>query len=138
MVICLFYKAILDNESEIIKEDLIEFNFAIKNKQVNSIEVDDGDNQAVINFVNGNIFVQDNVKQENIDLQLSQVELDELKLLSFKPVLFRRVFLVRGISDRNDLRSEKYFFGWCCNKTDSIVYRLVSLDNGEFVLHLVK
>ncbi len=131
----MFYKAELENLTEIVKEDLIEFNSAIKNKQVNKITVDDSDNQVVIDLSNGKIFVQDSINNDFIDLQLSEQELIDLKQFGFKPILFRRVSLVRGMSEDTYTQNVKLFFGWSVNTNSDLIYRLVSLQDGVFVLH---
>lgn len=123
---------------DIIKEDLIEFNFAIKNKLLDTIFIDDFENTVQINMLTGHIYVVDSSGEYDVDLQLSEEELLNLSNIGLKPVLFRRVQIIRGMTEVSEKVFEKYYFGWSCNKDDSLIYRLVSLEDGLFKLYLVK
>lgn len=130
----MLFKAEFENNEEVIREELISFNSALKDKKPLIITIDDGENLARINLTDGSIYVLDSTNDGELELNLTSEQLEALKLFGFKQILFRRVQIMKGTSEIID-RQEKYFFGWSAELEGQIIYRLISLEDGVFVLH---
>jgi hypothetical protein len=127
----MLFKAELEDGSEILREDLTSFNFAIKDKKVKSIVMDDSDNLALVNLVDGSIYCNDFEDEGNIDLQISDNDLSSCLSYGLTPIVFRRVTITKGESDSDNSQTETYFVGWKSILNNVEVVRLVHLNSSD-------
>lgn len=104
-MLSLLFKADFDDGSEIQKEDLIEFNSAIKGLKPDRVSMFDGQNLVIVSLSDYSIYVGDCNLEDMLDLGLTKVEQDILiNNDCVEPVVFSRVTINKnsdGSSDSN-------------------------------------
>jgi hypothetical protein len=97
-VVLLQFKAEYDDGSEIEKDDITNFNLAIKGTKPDRIAMFDGENIVIVSLSDYSIYVGDCNDDGTLDLGLTQVEQDTLISNGCSPVIFSRVTINKGMN----------------------------------------